>query len=288
MALPPSQPRTAASSSSVKPSPSQPRPWWPMISSDQLGAVLADWVPAFFMIEVAARGPGVALGSPAIARMAVSWKARQSISLRGDAACAGRRRRCGPSRRCRRSPWRAARSELAAAERQPPPPPRRRCPGVRAAAAAWRSSSRRSAARPGSSFGTFTSVKKVSQNGEAPAISWIGRTSTPGWCMSISRKRDALMLLRGVGAHQAEAPVGPLRAAGPDLLAVDQEVVALVLGLGLQARRGRSRRPARRSPGTSASRRVTIGGMCSCFCSSVPYSSSVGPNIITPMPPIGL
>src|SRR5580698_10167610 len=37
------------------------------------------------------------------------------------------------------------------------------------------------------SFGTFTSVKKVSQKGEAPAISLIGRTSTPGSCMSIKR-----------------------------------------------------------------------------------------------------
>src|SRR5258708_9502269 len=42
------------------------------------------------------------------------------------------------------------------------------------------------------------------------------------------------MLLGSVGAHQAEAPVGPLRAAGPDLLAVDQPVVATVLALGLQ------------------------------------------------------
>ena len=38
------------------------------------------------------------------------------------------------------------------------------------------------------SFGTFTSVKKVSQNGEVPLISLIGRTSTPGACMSIKRK----------------------------------------------------------------------------------------------------
>ena len=37
------------------------------------------------------------------------------------------------------------------------------------------------------SFGTFTFVKKVSQNGEVPLISRIGRTSTPGACMSISR-----------------------------------------------------------------------------------------------------
>ena len=30
------------------------------------------------------------------------------------------------------------------------------------------------------SFGTFTSVKKVSQKGVVPLISWIGRASTPG------------------------------------------------------------------------------------------------------------
>ena len=33
-------------------------------------------------------------------------------------------------------------------------------------------------------FGTFTSVKKVSQNGELPLISLIGRVSTPGDVMS--------------------------------------------------------------------------------------------------------
>src|SRR6195952_5851766 len=38
------------------------------------------------------------------------------------------------------------------------------------------------------SLGTFTSVKKVSQNGELPLISLIGRVSTPGDFMSISRK----------------------------------------------------------------------------------------------------
>ena len=34
------------------------------------------------------------------------------------------------------------------------------------------------------SFGTLTSVKKVSQKGEAPEISLIGRASTPGVRMS--------------------------------------------------------------------------------------------------------
>ncbi len=34
------------------------------------------------------------------------------------------------------------------------------------------------------SFGTFTSVKNVSQNGDEPEISRIGRVSTPGLVMS--------------------------------------------------------------------------------------------------------
>ena len=37
-------------------------------------------------------------------------------------------------------------------------------------------------------FSARASVKKVSQNGEEPAISGIGRTSTPGWCMVNSTK----------------------------------------------------------------------------------------------------
>ena len=38
------------------------------------------------------------------------------------------------------------------------------------------------------SFGTFTSVKNTSENGETPEMIRIGRTSMPGVFMSISRK----------------------------------------------------------------------------------------------------
>ena len=44
------------------------------------------------------------------------------------------------------------------------------------------------------SFGTFTSVKKVSQKGDMPLIILIGFTSTPGAVMSISRKLMPLCL----------------------------------------------------------------------------------------------
>ena len=47
---------------------------------------------------------------------------------------------------------------------------------------------------------------------------------------------DPLMLGRGgIGADQAEDPVGLVGIAGPDLLAVDQPMIALVLAFGLQA-----------------------------------------------------
>ncbi len=47
---------------------------------------------------------------------------------------------------------------------------------------------------------------------------------------------DPLVLLRGVRAHQAEAPVGSVGVAGPDLLPVDQPMVALVLAAGGERR----------------------------------------------------
>jgi hypothetical protein len=47
------------------------------------------------------------------------------------------------------------------------------------------------------SFGATASVKKVSQKGEAPAISLIGRVSTPGWCMSTSMKLMPSCFLAG-------------------------------------------------------------------------------------------
>ncbi len=67
---------------------------------------------------------------------------------------------------------------------------------------------------------------------------------------------DAVMLGRfGIGAHQQKAPIGEMRARGPHLLAVDDEMVALVDGAGPAGSRDRRRRRARKSPGTTAPRR---------------------------------
>src|SRR5262249_27462906 len=49
------------------------------------------------------------------------------------------------------------------------------------------------------------------------------------------QKADAFVLARVVGAHETEAPVGELCAGGPDLLAVDKIVIALVHALRAQA-----------------------------------------------------
>ena len=62
---------------------------------------------------------------------------------------------------------------------------------------------------------------------------------------------DALVLGGGgVGAHDQHAPVGDVGVAGPDLLAVDDEVDRRRARPWFRARPGRCRRWARRSPGT--------------------------------------
>ena len=89
-----------------------------------------------------------------------------------------------------------------------------------------------------------------------------------------------------VGAHQQLLVLGDLPEAGPDLLAGDDEVVAVDHGARLQRRRGRSRRWARRSPGTRPRRRRRIFGRWNAFCSSVPQAISVGPAWFRPTNPV--
>ena len=55
------------------------------------------------------------------------------------------------------------------------------------------------------SLSAFASVKNVSQNGEAPAISAIGRVSIAGWCMSISMKLMPSCFF-AVGSVRTRAP----------------------------------------------------------------------------------
>ena len=83
------------------------------------------------------------------------------------------------------------------------------------------------------SAGVRAPSKKTSQKWSPPVISTSGRTSMPGWCIGQEEERDALVLRpAGVGAAEGEDPVGELRLAGPDLLAVDHPLVAVESGPG--------------------------------------------------------
>ena len=80
-----------------------------------------------------------------------------------------------------------------------------------------------------SSSRTRTSVRNTSLNIERPVISLSGRMSTPGWCTSQHEVGDPLVLRDvGIGAGQEHADVGDLRARRPDLLPVDDPLVAVL------------------------------------------------------------
>ena len=101
-------------------------------------------------------------------------------------------------------------------------------------------------------------------------------------CRSAGRRCLPASCARGVGAHQAEDPVGVVRERGPGLLAVDDVVVALRARRASSATRGRSPSPAPNSPGTRSRRR------CRCAAgsaSSAPACRSAGspaPHIVRP------
>ena len=80
----------------------------------------------------------------------------------------------------------------------------------------------------------------------------------PGRFHVHQQERDALLASSrqaGVGAHEAENPVGEMPERGPDLLAVDDVVVAMPRSaFGLERREVGSPNPARNSPGTRSPR----------------------------------
>ena len=76
---------------------------------------------------------------------------------------------------------------------------------------------------------TRASVRKTSLNSAWPVISRSGRTSTPGWCMSIANQVMPWCLgSSGVGAGDQHAEVGDLAARRPHLLTVDDPLVAVL------------------------------------------------------------
>ena len=91
--------------------------------------------------------------------------------------------------------------------------------------------------------------------------------------------RDAAVLRRvGIGAHEELADVGDLAERAPDLLAVQHVVVAVALGAACAATRGRSRRPARRSPGTTPRRRAGSSAGARPSARRCPPRSASGPR----------
>ena len=80
----------------------------------------------------------------------------------------------------------------------------------------------------------------------------------------------------GVGAHEAEDPVGDVRERGPDLLAVDDVVIAVAATRRSSATRGRSPSRARNSPGTRSRRRGRCAAGSAASAPSVPNFSSTG------------
>ena len=117
----------------------------------------------------------------------------------------------------------------------------------------------------------------------------IGRASTlPGWRMSIStNEMPSCFLALGSERTRQKHQSANWAPRGPDLLAVDLPVVALVLQLGLQ----RGEVGAGVGLGVAlapAQLARMIAGRWRFFWSSVPYSSSVAPNMPGPMPWIGL
>ena len=80
-----------------------------------------------------------------------------------------------------------------------------------------------------------TSSRKTSQNSASPVISRMGRTSMPGRSIGTTKAVTPAWRSLGVGAGQQHTHVGPLGVGAPDLLAGDEEAVAV--GHGLRAQR---------------------------------------------------
>ena len=132
------------------------------------------------------------------------------------------------------------------AEAEPPPAPpapidaRSFISVVSATVQPWFTSPRRW------SSGTRTSVKNTSLNDGAAGHLAQRPDLDAGRVHVDDEAGEALVLGQvGVGAADDLADVAVLRARGPHLLAVDDPLVAVALGPGLQAGAGRSRRRAR-------------------------------------------
>ena len=152
---------------------------------------------------------------------------------------------CGRARRSRRNPRRRC----------------RRWPGARSSAWSARPSSRRRPRRARWLSGMRRSVKKTSLKFEVPAICLMRPhldARAPS-CRDDEHGQAGVLRRVRVGARQQEPAVGVVRAGGPDLLAVDDPVVAILHRARAQPGDVRARRQARRRAGTRSPRRAGAG-----------------------------
>ena len=118
--------------------------------------------------------------------------------------------------------------------------------------------------------GTRTSVKNTSLNSARPVMVRQRPHLDARRRHREQQVGDARACFGSSGSvrHQAEHHVGVVRRAGPDLLAVDDEVSPSSTSRASARRRGRCPRPAPSSPGTRSPRRGCVGPIQRCFCSS--------------------
>ena len=186
-------------------------------SSLRSWAILA---PAFFMIAAAFDGPVRPCARPAAPGGTVSWKARFSIRcsvIRPAQVGVGQPPVVVEADVGLRPPRRPS-ARATARPMSPPPQAAPRCLS-RSYCSSRLATVQPPFSGPNSwSFGTFTSVKKVSQKGDG-AVDQQDRPHLDARRLHVDQQEaDPLVLLRRVGAHQAEAPVGVLGAGSPDLL----------------------------------------------------------------------
>jgi hypothetical protein len=132
--------------------------------------------------------------------------------------------------------------------------------------------------------GTRASLKNTSLKVAPPVISFSGRTSMPGWCMSITKYVIPACL--GTSTF-----VRAMRMPHFENWAPEVQTFWPLTTHSSPSRTARVCRPARSEPAPGSlnswhhtSRPLTMSGRNRSRCSSVPCSTIVGPAIITPMP----
>ena len=137
------------------------------------------------------------------------------------------------------------------------------------------------------SSATRQSVRNTSLNNARPVISRRGRTSMPGWCMSMANHEMPLCLGRSTSVRARSMPRS---ATWPP----EVQTFWPLTTHSSPSRTARHCSPARSEPAPGslnswhhASWPLTMGRRYRSFCSSEPWATMVGPASMTPSPPGG-